>query len=332
MNELTNIDKLEQTLALVSNIEEALELKAQAEAFLSYVEGKYNADSRERREAQIFKLHTLRLVGKFLRDMEKNPGELLRGCTVQPRDIPTYEELGIEKTEAHRLQKLCSIQDEDFEKVVAEHNEKEKLLTMATLMRVIDPPSERAIQIPDFGDTSGWNTQVYRAACLLQTLLCTDGAKALNNVIKSFPDLFAMAIDGKTINENRWIEGKLTLPYYVTAEGEAEIEKENVAYCIQAERDGILPEEIERTIAERRTESPAEAAEMTLAAVDLQTFKDLSNSDPTIRLEALACLLGGGSEYSRIPMKDTYLRVARLRRHNENKNFGDTETQETISR
>jgi hypothetical protein len=52
--------------------------------------------------------------------MEKNPGTRLVGSNiVLPPKIPTYKELGIEKMESHRWQKIASIPDGVIPTIVA---------------------------------------------------------------------------------------------------------------------------------------------------------------------------------------------------------------------
>ena len=319
-NKLATLSEFDKTLASVATIEDALELRRQVDAFVAYVSAKSKPTSLENRQAHVILQRTRRQVGKFLYDMEKNPGELLRGSTVEPRDIPTYEELGIAKTDAYRLQYMYRSQtDEEFEEMITEYNREEKLLTNTAVSNWVDQPVPRKLEIPEWKENDGWDRNVYNAANALQTLLFFEGKKALDKVIGSFPDLFAMAIDGESINGSGWVKEKYTVPY---KSGE---EQDSLREVIEAGFSHHQDEWYE-------PESNPETGKVMAGAMDYQLLGDLSDPDVAIRLEAICLLLSKGLTTSIIPVKDTYLRMARLRRRNENKNFDDIETQETISR
>jgi hypothetical protein len=51
-----------------------------------------------------------RRTGEMLAEMEKHPGQLFRGNTMQPReDSPKLEDLGISRIQSHRWQLEASL-------------------------------------------------------------------------------------------------------------------------------------------------------------------------------------------------------------------------------
>ena len=53
-------------------------------------------------------------AGELLLEMEKNRGQLHRGCTIEPRgDEPTYADLGVKKHRAIRMQQAGLVGRED---------------------------------------------------------------------------------------------------------------------------------------------------------------------------------------------------------------------------
>ena len=131
---LVKINEAKKALAEARDLHSILEIRDRAAAIYTYTIAKGAGEAAN--VAKEIQLRAERQAGEFLRGMEKNKGQLSRGCMMQPRgDIPTLAELGIEKTQSSRWQTAAELPEEDFEQYVAETMQDGKELTSAAVLR-----------------------------------------------------------------------------------------------------------------------------------------------------------------------------------------------------
>lgn len=137
---LDNLSRVKTILAESETIEEALNIRDAAVAAHAYAKAK---DSDEIAQmAMDLKLRAERKAGGFLKEMPKSQGAAQRGCDMQPR---TYKELGIEKTEAHRWQRIASIPEERFESYLFNARQRTQSALLIEAARQIRPEHEKVI-------------------------------------------------------------------------------------------------------------------------------------------------------------------------------------------
>jgi len=266
-NKLARLSDIDNRIALVTTLEDAIELKAQATAVLSYYKDKYDTTTEEYQRAQEIKIRLERKCGEFL---AQTTGIGEHGGNRKSSDNVSLESMGVTNKQSSRWQRVASIPDEVFEAEVAKKQEEGKPLTQAGLLRIADPPMPREIQIPKFGDDSGWHQLVNEIARVLETVYRLEGHATVRRIAEKMPDIIAEAIDGVEVQRRAWVADKLTTDVY-----------------------------------------PENNLDMNII---LQAFKDLEDSyDPSIRLEAIVYMLSNGATL--IPLRDTYLRIARERRN-----------------
>lgn len=135
---IQQIDRMASALAEITNLHGALDFidKAKAAKILFDAAGL----AKHSNEVKIAQLRAERKAGQILLGMPKAQGgrpEKSTSCIVQPVDGPeTYEELGIEKTQAHRWQSIASIPEETFEEIIAASREAEREITQSAFLRV----------------------------------------------------------------------------------------------------------------------------------------------------------------------------------------------------
>lgn len=101
---LARLDAARTALAEARSLDDILQIRDVAEMARSYARAaKLGLDSQN--YAAEIKLRAERKAGELLRQMPKNKGEagqFTGGCMMQLPGAPTYSDLGIEKTQAHR--------------------------------------------------------------------------------------------------------------------------------------------------------------------------------------------------------------------------------------
>ena len=112
---IVQITRATALLTQAKTLEETLEVRDRASAVEAYARAR-GAD-RAQRLALELKLRAERKAGGFLREMPrvKPKDTLRRGDTMSPRDGPTLKDLGIEKKESERWQKIAAVPEDRFE-------------------------------------------------------------------------------------------------------------------------------------------------------------------------------------------------------------------------
>lgn len=137
--QVSSIEKLNiarQLLAEAKEMDDILHIRDIAEAARVYAKAAKLGLENQNEAAEV-KIRAERKAGEMLARMPKNEGGLLRGNIMLPRDeTPTYDDLGIEKMQAHRWQMVASVPDEVFEEHIAETKAEGKELTTAGVVRI----------------------------------------------------------------------------------------------------------------------------------------------------------------------------------------------------
>lgn len=148
------VAKLESALTALTGADDLLtarDIRAGIQAVETWTKARrFSADTV--RKASEVRVKADYHFGQMLRESRKSGGGRPQtGCTVQPVSTPTYAELGIEKTEAHRMQRLADATPEQFEAIVtqaAEAGEKLTLTRATKLVRKTQQPKPPAEPVP----------------------------------------------------------------------------------------------------------------------------------------------------------------------------------------
>jgi len=136
---LVKIEESMRALTEATDLATVVELRDRAAAMSLYAAAKKSPEVANR--AKEFQLRAARKAGQLLNGRPKNPGtRLFGGSSLEPpANIPTYAEMGIAKTQAHRWQQAAQVPEEKFERYIAETKAEEKELTCAAVQRLARP-------------------------------------------------------------------------------------------------------------------------------------------------------------------------------------------------
>ena len=149
---LTQLNAIEQALAKARSINDVVNLRNQAEAARQCFRlAEYGLEMQN--NAAEVKLRAERRAGEMLAEMDKAPaGRPSKNRLQSATDLPpTYDELGIEKTQAHRWQLEASVPPGTFEQHIAETKAAGEELTSAGVIRL----AKRIIQQAEREETQG---------------------------------------------------------------------------------------------------------------------------------------------------------------------------------
>lgn len=135
MTELIKFNEAYQALMVASSIDEVKEIRDKMEALRIYLRQQGETLEMQNACAEI-KLRAERRAGEILSEMPKNGGgnpNLLHDAISSP---PSYKELGIEPTQAHRFQAIASIPETVFEQAIEETKAEQRELTSAGMHRL----------------------------------------------------------------------------------------------------------------------------------------------------------------------------------------------------
>lgn len=129
MSQLARIDAARRALAEAKTLADVKDVRDKMEAIRLYFRAA--KDGRElANDAAEMKLRAERKAGDMLAEMDKPKNQHDAGCSVQPA---TLSELGIEKTQSHRWQRIAAVPDEAFEQYIAEKRETGEITTAGAL-------------------------------------------------------------------------------------------------------------------------------------------------------------------------------------------------------
>ena len=130
--QLVRIDRAREALAEAATVDEARQIVDMAEAMRVYAKKAKLGLAAQNHAAEI-KMLAERRCGELLRDMDKHPPgpDRLQPATDLP---PTYADLDIEKTAAHRWQKVAAIPVTEFERYIEQKKAMGEEVTTAGLL------------------------------------------------------------------------------------------------------------------------------------------------------------------------------------------------------
>lgn len=137
-NELAILDNFDKAKALIvkADLAEAVDYINKGEALKVYATKAKKGGEIQNQCAEI-KIRAERRAGEILKEMEKNPGQLFRGNTMQPReDTPKLSDLGISKVQSYRWQTEALVPEKTFQEHVAKINAAKQELTSVEVQRL----------------------------------------------------------------------------------------------------------------------------------------------------------------------------------------------------
>ena len=136
--ELAALDEVQRMLAASKSVNEVKDLRDKAEALRKYAKDARLGLELQNRAAEA-KLRAERKAGEMLSTMEKarggRPTNRLQPATGFVAE-PSLRELGIEKTQSHRWQRLAAVPDRDFEAYLREAREAGREISASGLLRL----------------------------------------------------------------------------------------------------------------------------------------------------------------------------------------------------
>ena len=133
MNELIKWNKARQAIIEAKTVDEVKSIKDKAEAMRAYA--KQVGESLEvQNDICEIKLRAERKMGEMLKDMPKQYGSRGYGKKVKLQDVTPLKDMGIEKHESSRYQKIAELPEKKFEEIIKETKQEEKELTEALML------------------------------------------------------------------------------------------------------------------------------------------------------------------------------------------------------
>lgn len=145
---LMKIDVAKKYLSEAKSLVDILEIRDIAVSAHAYATAK-NADEAAQKAMEI-KLRAERKAGEFLKEMPKhNGGRPLKTGSIMEPVIPTLDEIGVDKKESHRWQRIADIPKEQFEEYINNATKR----TQSTLLRLAESllKEDEEIEIPKLG-------------------------------------------------------------------------------------------------------------------------------------------------------------------------------------
>ncbi len=131
---MAKLDGAVKALSEASSLEDVKHIADVAEAARTYAKAARLGLMAQNKAAEVH-LRAQRKAGEMLATMEKNKGELLRGNTMLPREsTPRLKDLGIDKMQSSRWQRLASVPEEEFEAHLQEIRQAHREITTASVL------------------------------------------------------------------------------------------------------------------------------------------------------------------------------------------------------
>jgi len=137
MKELVKLNKAQQALAEAKSLDEIIPLVNIGAGGLAYARAAKMGLEMQNDCAE-FKIRAERKAGEFLRETELSKGAAEKKTRLH--DATTLSDLGIEKTQSHRWQKIASVPNEEFESHIKETKQRKEELTSASIIKIVDKP------------------------------------------------------------------------------------------------------------------------------------------------------------------------------------------------
>jgi len=140
MNSLEKLSGAKRALMEAKSLDDVARIRDIAVAAETYARAAKLGLEAQNEAAEVAR-RAERKAGDILAQMPKNEGRLFRGSTMEPRsDTETLADIGIDKKDSHRWQKVASVPDDTFEGYIAECKEQGEEITRAGLLRLAEKP------------------------------------------------------------------------------------------------------------------------------------------------------------------------------------------------
>lgn len=135
MSNLVKYDSARFALQQAVEIDEVKDIRDKAQAMAAYA--RQANDTQLVEWATEIKVRAERKAGQMLADMPKNPGQLNNSSRSHDATATkTLSELGINKTQSSRWQKLAAVSDDQFEEAIVAAKEVAGEVTTAAMLRI----------------------------------------------------------------------------------------------------------------------------------------------------------------------------------------------------
>lgn len=134
MNSLVKYESARFALQQAAEIDEVKNIRDKAQAMAAYA--RQANDTKLVEWATEIKVRAERKAGQMLADMPKNPGNLKNSSWSHDATTTKLSDLGINKTQSSRWQKLAAVPEDQFEQAVAAAKEVAGEVTTAAMLRI----------------------------------------------------------------------------------------------------------------------------------------------------------------------------------------------------
>jgi len=132
MQELIKLNKARQALIEAKNLDEIQDILDKSIAFQAYAKAAKMGIEMQNECAEI-KIRAERKAGEFLNDIPREHG---KRTDTSLQSATRLQEAEVEKTQAHRWQKIASVPKAEFEKHIQDTKNKKDELTSASLIKI----------------------------------------------------------------------------------------------------------------------------------------------------------------------------------------------------
>ncbi len=118
------------------------------------------------------KVRAERKAGVLLKDMEMNKGNQFESETRRSHDVtaaPKLSDIGVDKSQSSRWQKMADIPEEAFEADIAKHHDTEKPVTTQAIMKVSKQAKKEKPSFEGFSVIQEYNLSSGLLSCLGQS-------------------------------------------------------------------------------------------------------------------------------------------------------------------
>lgn len=134
MTSLIKYDSARFALQQAVEIDEVKDIRDKAQAMAAYA--RQANDTQLVEWATEIKVRAERKAGQMLSDMPKNPGQLKNSSRSHDATTTTLSDLGINKTQSSRWQKLAAVPEDQFEQAIQAAKEVAGEVTTAAMLRI----------------------------------------------------------------------------------------------------------------------------------------------------------------------------------------------------
>lgn len=143
--QLVRYDEARRAVAACRSVDEAKDVSDKALALLAYARQAHDAEL-EAWVAEI-RLRARRRIGALSTELERVQGFAIRSKSGTNGKRATLKAAGLSAAEAHRCERIFSVPEQDFERVIAERKEHRRPVTADDVMRVLKKQAKRVVPI-----------------------------------------------------------------------------------------------------------------------------------------------------------------------------------------